>query len=65
VVLGRVGLAGEGVSFGDELAVDDLKVGDSRDQLRPLRSFDFGAELEPERACKLFCVREIYCCDFV
>jgi hypothetical protein len=42
------GFGGAGVAFGGELAGGSFEGGDAGDQLGPVGSFDFGAELEAE-----------------
>src|SRR6266700_8170473 len=51
--LGVARFGGAGVTLGGELAGGGFDVGDAGDQLGPVGSFDFGAELEPEPAAEL------------
>src|SRR6266536_375280 len=51
--LGVARFGGAGVTLGGELAGGGFDVGDAGDQLGPVGSFDFGAELEAEPAAEL------------
>ena len=51
--LGVARFGGAGVTLGGELAGGGFDAGDAGDQLGPVRSFDFGAELEAEPAAEL------------
>ena len=51
--LGVAGFGGAGVTLGGELAGGGFEVSDAGDQLGPVGSFDFGAELEAEPAAEL------------